>query len=261
MALYDRIGPHYDATRQADPRLVDLFANHLKLNSRGCYLDLACGSANYTTALARQTGARFVALDRSWTMLAQAAAKAPGAGIALLQGDAGRLPFANASFDAVLSSLAVHHFPDPLAAYAEVRRVLKPAATYLIFTATAEQTQAYWLSHYFPAALVRSASQLDNEAVLRSRLAAAGFADVTVIPWFVPADLSDLFLYAGKHRPELYFDADVRAGISTFANLTEDEELETGLSRLEADLASGAFADVAAQYDDRLGDYCLVTAR
>jgi ubiquinone/menaquinone biosynthesis C-methylase UbiE len=47
--------------------------------------------------------------------------------------DAGALPFADESVDLVVSSYAVHHFPDRHAARAEILRVLKPGATAIIW--------------------------------------------------------------------------------------------------------------------------------
>ena len=49
-----------------------------------------------------------------------------------VQGDAGRLPFADAAFDAVVSTEAFHWFPDPGRALAEFRRVLRPAGRLLL---------------------------------------------------------------------------------------------------------------------------------
>jgi membrane-bound lytic murein transglycosylase MltF len=74
-------------------------------------------------------------------------------------------------------------------------------------------------------------------------------------------DLEDLFLYAGKHRPELCLDAAVRANISSFANLAPAAELQDGLARLTADLRSGAFASVKDRYATEVGDYAYVVAR
>lgn len=51
-ALYDQIGVGYDATRRADGYIVDRLANLLKLRSGASYLDVACGTGNYTLALA-----------------------------------------------------------------------------------------------------------------------------------------------------------------------------------------------------------------
>lgn len=88
----------------------------------------------------------------------------------------------------------------------------------------------------------------------------AGFQAVTVTPFEVTDALQDLFLYAGKHRPRLYLDAQVRANISSFASLAADAELQEGLAKLTADLHSGDFAAVQAAYATPLGDYAFVCA-
>ena len=60
-------------------------------------------------------------------MLAQAAARAAGAGVAYVRGDAADLPFRDGSFDAVCCFAALYLIEDPLLAVAEIARVLAPA--------------------------------------------------------------------------------------------------------------------------------------
>lgn len=71
---------------------------------------------------------RAVGLDLSRAMLARAAARARQLGrpIALVQGDAQALPFADAAFDTVAVSLALCTVPDPAAALRELARVCRP---------------------------------------------------------------------------------------------------------------------------------------
>lgn len=62
----------------------------------------------------------------------------------ILQADARQLPFADASFDLVLSSWALHHLPDPegrARAIQEIIRVLRPGGSVLI--ADTERTDEY----------------------------------------------------------------------------------------------------------------------
>jgi hypothetical protein len=68
----------------------------------------------------------------------------------------------------------------------------------------------------------------------------AGFTDVVSTPYWVERSPVDLFLYAGKHHPELYLDPEVRRGISSFASV-KPGELAAGLDRLQADIGSGKF--------------------
>ena len=62
--------------------------------------------------------------------------------------------------------------------------------------------------------------------------------DVQIMPLPVPHDCSDGFLHAYWRRPEAYLDARIRSGSSSFWAL---DGLETGLARLEDDLASGVW--------------------
>ena len=63
-------------------------------------------------------------LDYSPDMMAQAKRRAPE-NVKFVQGDVGKLPFPDESFDIVLSLNGFHAFPDKEAAYSETYRVLK----------------------------------------------------------------------------------------------------------------------------------------
>ena len=110
--------------------------------------------------------------------------------------------------------------------------------------------------------MARSIEKMPSEVDIRSALLRAGFKVVTVAPFFVTNLLQDLFLYSGKHRPELYLDAVVRANISSFAvQLAPSAELQDGLARLTTDLQSGDFVSIKARHATEAGDYAYVTAR
>jgi len=100
----------------------------------GDVLDLACGPGIVTVALAPK--ARSVtAFDLTPEMLARAQARCAAAGLANVttrQGDAEHLPFADGAFDCVVTRFSIHHFTDPAAVLAEVRRVLKPGGRLLV---------------------------------------------------------------------------------------------------------------------------------
>lgn len=256
-ALYDRIGRTYDHARRADPGITAMLAELLGTPRNGPVLDVACGTANYTAALAAH-GYGMTGLEISSEMLSKARAKA--AGIRLVQGDAMRLPFAASAFPRAVCTLAAHHFPDLTGAFREIRRVLG-AGPFVLFTSFAEQMERYWIARYFPEIMARAMKQMAPEAHWRQALAAAGFTAVETVSWEVPVNLEDLFWYAGKHRPELYFDAGYRAGVSAFANLAQEGEIEMGLARLRADLDSGAFPAILAASRHEKGDYAFMVAR
>lgn len=86
-------------------------------------LDCCCGHGIVARGLA-DAGAEVTALDFSPAMLEMARARVPEA--RFVEGDAMALPFEDARFDAVTIGFGIPHVPDPAAALAEARRVLKP---------------------------------------------------------------------------------------------------------------------------------------
>jgi SAM-dependent methyltransferase len=91
-------------------------------------LDVGCGSARLTVALAK-AGASVTGIDTNAGQLGQARGRADEAGVelTLLEADFNApLPFADASFDAVTSRLALMAADDAVATLTELRRVLEP---------------------------------------------------------------------------------------------------------------------------------------
>jgi SAM-dependent methyltransferase len=94
-------------------------------------LDVGCGTGLLAARLGNEIdGVQVVGCDFSHGMLRQAAGHAPH--LPWVQGDALRLPFRTASFDAVVSTEAFHWFPDQAAAVAEFFRVLAPGGRALV---------------------------------------------------------------------------------------------------------------------------------
>lgn len=89
-------------------------------------LDVGCGTGAVAREAARRVGAdgRVVGLDLNPRMLEVARRLAPD--IDWREGDAGHLPFEEASFDAVVSQFMLMFTPDPAAALREMWRVLAP---------------------------------------------------------------------------------------------------------------------------------------
>lgn len=105
------------------------FVDGAALQSGQRVLEIGCGTGN-VAILAKQhcPGAEVVGLDPDTRALTRARAKASRAGLAVRfdEGYSDALPYADASFDVVLSSFMWHHLPAGVqqASLSELRRVL-----------------------------------------------------------------------------------------------------------------------------------------
>ncbi len=129
-AMFGRIVPRYDLLNRLmsaglDGRWRRLAAAAVKPEG-AAVLDLGTGTGDLALELARQGATRVVGADFTPEMLAVAARKAGAGGIEWVQADALRLPFLDASFDAVTNGFVLRNLADLQAAFAEMARVLKP---------------------------------------------------------------------------------------------------------------------------------------
>ncbi len=103
-------------------------------NFDGKLLEVPVGTGVLTMPVYQDLpNAEITCMDYSADMMSAAQERAKKAGIKnvrFMQGDVGRLPFDDESFDIVLSLNGFHAFPDKEAAFRETFRVLKPGGTF-----------------------------------------------------------------------------------------------------------------------------------
>lgn len=254
---YDQVGKTYDATRCADPEIVEGFITYMQMEQGKKYVDISCGSGNYTVALHKK-GYAIIGLDISPEMLKKARAKDPF--ITLLQGDAHQLPFEDNSFDGVFCIHAMHHYRDVDTVFKEMYRVLAPGGKLLIFTTFVEQCQAAWIGHYFPHIWQLSKDTLKTEYDLLHALQNVGFQTINSEKYFVSKETKDLTIYGGKYKPEIYLDPIVRAGMTPFNFPQYKDLVDAGLERLRADIESGEINAIIERYESGLGEHVYVIA-
>lgn len=129
---YTLIAPFYDAflqaatrgaRRQSLGRLAEAAPLDVLINGVGTGLDLPHLPPQH----------RYVGLDLTRAMLKRALARAAALDFHAVQGDAQRLPFAEASFDAVVLHLILAVVPDPARCLGESARVLRRGGSLLVF--------------------------------------------------------------------------------------------------------------------------------
>ncbi|TYB48914.1 methyltransferase domain-containing protein [Actinomadura chibensis] len=219
-------------------------------------LEVGCGVGAQTVHLvSRSPGARLTAVDVSAASLDQARARVaethPGASVDFVRADLHDLPFAYGAFDHLFVCFVLEHLPDPRAALAGLRRVLRPGGSITVIEGDHGSVFLHPDSAHARAAighLVALQAAAGGDALvgrrLRPLLTAAGYEGVRAAPRTV---------YADGSRPEL-----ARAfTLDTFTAMVEavrDEAVAAGLStpadfdRGVADLRRAAAEDGTFHY-------------
>ncbi len=106
---------------------AEAFVNRLNVGPGMRVLDVACGTGNVSLPLARK-GAQVTGVDIATNLLAQARERAAVENLEITfdEGDAELLPYADATFDAVVTMFGAMFAPRPELVVAEFARVLKP---------------------------------------------------------------------------------------------------------------------------------------
>jgi ubiquinone/menaquinone biosynthesis C-methylase UbiE len=120
-----------------EPAFREKLLQFARLHAGETVLDVGCGTGSLAIAAKRQVGStgRVYGIDASAEMIARALKKARKAGVEIgfKNSPAQKLPFPDAQFDAVLSTMMLHHLPrkgrEDCAR--EIRRVLKPGGRVL----------------------------------------------------------------------------------------------------------------------------------
>ena len=254
-AKYNTIGINYNQTRKADSYLTTQLLKHLNPNKNGLYLDIGCGTGNYTNAL-QEKGFQFIGIDPSIEMLQKA--QSQNKNIQWKIGSAEKTDLSEHSIDGIIGTLTIHHWSNLTRAFSELNYILKPNSRIVIFTSTPKQMKGYWLNHYFPKMLEDSIVQMPSLEVVEQAMNSAGLKIARTEIYDIKPDLRDQFLYCGKQNPELYFDDSIRHGISSFSALANLEEVETGLNALRSDIDLGKTDDIIKSYENDFGDYLYI---
>jgi demethylmenaquinone methyltransferase/2-methoxy-6-polyprenyl-1,4-benzoquinol methylase len=132
-ALFAPLGPSYDRFARLlsfgqDPRWRRFLVSRVDAGPGRTVLDVATGTGAVAIELVRRKGCRVVGLDQSLEMLTVARRRVPDA-VELVEGEADRLPFPDASFSALTFTYLLRYVDDPAATLRELARVVQPGGT------------------------------------------------------------------------------------------------------------------------------------
>jgi SAM-dependent methyltransferase len=219
--VYDQIGVTYTNYRKPDERVKGQI--HRALGAASLVLNVGAGAGSY------EPPGRCVGVEPSTLMLAgRPADSAP-----VVRGVAEALPFPDGTFDAAMAVLTVHHWTDPVAGFAEVRRVT--SGRIVVLSWDAQVFARFWLIRdYLPEVAAAEQRLIAADAIARLLEP----CQVQVVP--VPHDCTDGFSAAYWRRPEMYLNAGARQAISNLA-LLDQTVVKRMTENLARDLSSGAW--------------------
>jgi SAM-dependent methyltransferase len=223
--IYDRIGGGYASTRREDPRLRARI--EVSLGNARTVLNVGAGAGNY-----EPRDRHVVAIEPSDVMAAQ---RPPGLAPAL-RCTADALPLRDASVDAAMAVLTVHHWGEGQErGVRELRRVARGPV--VIVTCDPEVSGTMWLmAEYLP-----EVDRLDRR-IFPSMDVLSGWLGqgtrVEVVP--VPRDTPDWTLMSFWAHPERVLDEAARNATSGFARMPP-AVVERVVEAVRRDLADGSW--------------------
>lgn len=148
-------------------------------------LDVGCGTGFHLRRW-QEDGFRSVGVDGAWQMLAAGR----DTGTALVQADAECLPFADASFDAVVSLEVLRYQQDAAGFLRELHRVLRPDGTCIVTAAPRWSLHGFALVHCLSRTLGlgrwgRRWHRFDTVRSLRRLFETTGFENIEVAGCFL----------------------------------------------------------------------------
>jgi SAM-dependent methyltransferase len=217
---YDRHGRGYGRQRRTDPRIAARI--HAALGDAATVLNVGAGTGSYEPR------------DRWVLAVEPSATMRSGRGIGAAPALAARaeaLPFDDASVDAAMACVTIHHWEPPEAGLRELRRVARGPVVVFTFELAALPA---WQREHLAEALALEEQRFPSIAAVEKAL--GGRTRVERIP--TPGDCEDGFFEAFWRRPEALLDPVVRASQSLWTLLEPGVE-ERIVERLRAALQSG----------------------
>jgi ubiquinone/menaquinone biosynthesis C-methylase UbiE len=180
---FAEIAPRYDALRplsSGDRARLEAMLREADLQAGDLVVEVGCGTGRLTLPLAAVTPARVMGVDSEAKMLDVARAKDGAGRVEWFRGSAYRLPVGDGDAALVLMVMVVHLLRQRVRAFAETRRVLRPAGMSSVWTFTPRHVEEFYLNAYFPSIAVIDRPRFPPVETLTSELRRAGFTDVGV---------------------------------------------------------------------------------
>jgi SAM-dependent methyltransferase len=212
-------------------------------------LDIGCGAGQTTREAARMAAdGGALGIDLSGEAIARARELAQAEGVrnaTFEQADAQVHPFLSGRFELAISRFGTMFFRDPLAAFANIGRALRPAGRLVMMVWQGHEQNEWSLaieealggSRDAPASEAPDPFSLADPAKVEGILDAAGFSDLS---------------FTDVHRP-IYYGRDVAAALEWVRGFTCTKEVLARLGTASAERALGRLRGTLAAHASRDG--------
>lgn len=203
-ANYGTIGHDYSRFRRPDPRIANLVEQ--ALGHAQTVLNVGAGAGSY-----EPTTRMVSAVEPSASMRNQRPAHLAAAIDAIAE----KLPFADASFDASMSTFSVHQWRNLDAGLRELRRVTEGPV--VIMTCEPSELSRFWLDAYCPEVIAVEAGRYPPVEKIVQALGER--SEILSVP--IPLDCTDGFNEAYYGRPEMLLEPQARLACSAWSFVDE----------------------------------------
>jgi len=232
---YDKVAHRYDNYRGGGGPYLRRLLQLADARAARRVLELGAGTGNNTIAFLDAYPADLIALEPSRGMIGKAVAKGvPGT---WLRGSASDIPLASCSTDLVFAVYVLHHIEELEPVLAECARVLCNGPVAFV-TATIDFIESHPMNRYFPSFAKVDKARFQPVAEIKEALENAGFTQTG----------EERFLAQPQPIGRQYADRVANKFISTY-ELIPDDEFESGLERLYADLEGKDSLDANIQWE------------
>jgi SAM-dependent methyltransferase len=247
--LYDVLGRSYTVTRGTDPQIAQMI--WAGLGDARSVLNVGAGAGAY-----EPPDRNVLAVEPSSVMIAHRPANAAP----VVRAVAEALPVGTDRVDAAMAILSDHLWEDRRQGLRELRRVARRRV--VLFNADPTAAGRFWLTRdYLPGVLRLIPRSFHKPGIWVRDYLTRELGPVRLVPVPIPHDCHDGFYGAFWRRPTSYLRPEVRAGISLFARLPQQDVVDA-LDKLRQDLDSGVwqdrYAELVEQQELDLGYYLII---
>jgi ubiquinone/menaquinone biosynthesis C-methylase UbiE len=220
----------YAQHRKPHPKVLPALLAGARPGPGSRFLEVGCGTGNYTIAIQQATGCQCWGIDISEEMLA--VAKERSTEVVFAPGRAENLGFADGFFDFIFMVDVIHHIKERAGYYREAFRVLKPGGRICTVTDNTEIIRKREpLSKYFPETQPIEFTRYPKDGELAGLMAQTGFSGIREEYVELVEEVTDISTWKSRS--------------SSCLKLISDEAFASGVARMEQDLTKGPIRRVS----------------